>query len=171
MSDCVASVDDMLVQRSEAYARRRRCTFAEELGDGIHGVVRVAEDNANFRRYAVKLHRYPEAYFRERAVYRRLAGLGVVTIRGFNVPQLLGWCDECLAVEMTIVDRPFVLDFAGAWLDEPPEFSVELWRDWEREKLGQFGARWPEVQAVLAELRALGVAMLDVSPSNIAFPR
>jgi hypothetical protein len=162
-------VDDILVQHAEVYAKQRKIVFAEELGGGIHGVVQVAEDNVNFRRFAVKFHRYADAYLKERTIYQRLAEHGVVTVRGFSVPQLLGWSDECLAVEMTIVDRPFVLDFAGAYLDEPPEFTEETWADWTTEKEEQFGDRWREVQAVLAVLRSHGVTMVDVSPSNIAF--
>jgi hypothetical protein len=120
-------VDDILKRRSEAYARRRNIVWAEQLGVGIQGAVRVADDNGNFARFAVKIHRTEDAYSRELSIYRRLAESGVVTLRGFNVPQLLGWDDACLAIEMTIVARPFVLDFGGAWLDEAPEFSPEQW--------------------------------------------
>ena len=70
---------------------------------------------------------------------------------------------------MTIVVRPFVLDFAGAYLDIPPEFSDEVWAEWEAEKQEQFGARWPTVQAVLAAFEELDIHLLDVTPNNIAF--
>lgn len=162
-------MDDILEQRAAAYAKQRKVAFAELLGYGIHGMVRVAENNENLGPFAVKIHRYTDAYLRERTIYQRLREFGVVRIRGFNVPQLLGWDDECLAVEMTVVARPFVLDFAGAWLDRPPEFSPEAWTDWEEEKRELFGERWDEVQRVLAELRTHGVFMLDVSPVNVAF--
>lgn len=155
----------------EAYAGRRKIVWAEQLGVGLQGVVRVAEDNGIFGRFAVKLHRAAGAYARELACYRRLAEHGVVRLRGFNVPQLLGWDDTCVAIEMTIVARPFVLDFGGAWLDVEPEFSAEQWSYWEEEKLEQFGpVRWQEVLAVLALLRAHGIFMHDVTPTNIAFP-
>ena len=72
-------------------------------------------------------------------------------------------------IEMSIVARPFVLDFAGAWLDIPPEFSEQVWAEWEAEKRMQFEARWPEVKEVLAVLEAMDIHMEDVSPSNIAF--
>ena len=72
----------MLVQRFEGYAKWRNSDFAEELGDGIHGVVRVVEANVNFRRFAVKIHRYADAYFRERSIDQRLAEKKVVTILG-----------------------------------------------------------------------------------------
>ncbi len=69
-----------------------------------------------------------------------------------------------------MVTRPFLLDFAGAYLDAPPEFSEEIWSNWEAEKQDQFETHWPLVQSVLTALRALGIHMIDVSPANIAFP-
>jgi hypothetical protein len=73
-------------------------------------------------------------------------------------------------IEMTIVARPFILDFAGAYLDSPPPFSDEIWAQWEAEKREQFESRWPTVQAILGALEELDIFMVDVSPSNVAFP-
>jgi hypothetical protein len=70
---------------------------------------------------------------------------------------------------MSIVTRPFVLDFAGAYLDAAPDFPDEVWTEWEAEKRDQFDNRWATVHAVLAALEELGIHMVDVSPSNIAF--
>jgi hypothetical protein len=70
---------------------------------------------------------------------------------------------------MSIVSRPFLLDFAGAYLDQRPEFPDEVWSEWETDKREQFDARWPTVQAVLSALEKLGIYVVDVSPSNIAF--
>lgn len=71
---------------------------------------------------------------------------------------------------MSIVTRPFVLDFAGACLDARPPFSDEIWAEWEAEKREQFGDRWRKVQAVLDALEEMDIYMVDVSPSNIALP-
>lgn len=71
---------------------------------------------------------------------------------------------------MSIVTRPFVLDFAGAYLDAPPEFPEEVRAAWEAGKRDLFEARWAAVEAVLAALAELGIYMMDVSPTNIAFP-
>jgi len=67
------------------------------------------------------------------------------------------------------VTRPFVLDFAGAYLDWGPEFSEEVLADWLKEKQEQFGPRWAEVQAILRELEGYGVFVIDVTPNNISF--
>jgi hypothetical protein len=93
----------------------------------------------------------------------------VEEILGFHVPKLIRFDDELLVIEMSIVARPFVLDFAGAYLDQTPEFSDEIWSEWEIQKREQFESRWPKVQAVLSALEALDIYMVDVSPSNIAF--
>jgi hypothetical protein len=116
----------------------------------------------------IKVHRAREAYERERDVYLRLKEAGVEEILGFAVPKLIRSDDELLVIEMTIVTCPFVLDFAGAYLDSAPQFSDEIWSEWEVEKRDQFES-WPEVQAALAALEELDIYMVDVSPSNIAF--
>ena len=162
-------MDDVFIQNALTYAARHQLQLVERLGFGIHGIIYVADDKSAGGKTAVKVHRESEPYHREREVYERLRAIGVTTILGFNVPQLLRTDDELRIIEMTIVTRPFVLDFAGAYLDAPPEFSDEIWVDWEAGKRDQFEARWPEVQAVLAALEQWDVFMVDVSPSNIAF--
>jgi hypothetical protein len=118
---------------------------------------------------AIKAHRSWEPYARELAVYDRPKEAGIRKILGFNVPQLLRHENAARVFEMSIVTRPFLLDFAGAYLDHRPEFPDDVWADWELEKREQFGERWPQVQLVLGKLKALGIHMVDVSPSNIAF--
>ena len=76
---------------------------------------------------------------------------------------------NCGPLEMTIVTRPFVLDFAGAYIGEPPEFTDEAWSQWEVDKQEQFGDNWPEAKQVLRKLKHWDIYMIDVTPSNIAF--
>jgi len=102
-------------------------------------------------------------------VYRRLAELGIAEILGFNVPQFISADDELLVIAMTIITRPFVLDFASAYLERPPRFPPDVLVQWEEDKREQFGERWETVLRILAELRALGIHQLDASPSNIGF--
>jgi len=72
-----------------------------------------------------------------------------------------------LGIEMTIVEPPFVPDFAGATPDAVPEFSEEILADWRASKEESFGQDWPRVSLVLDELARHGIHLLDVSPSNI----
>ncbi len=77
--------------------------------------------------------------------------------------------DDLRTIEISIVTRPFVLDFAGAYLDNPPDLSEEVWTEWEIQKAEQFDARWPIVRSVLAAFEELDIHILDVTPTNIAF--
>ena len=161
--------DEFFIQRSRTYATQHRLTLAERLGFGIHGTVHAAMSNVKPGKTAVKGFREIDPYLRERHAYERLREASIAKISGFNVPQLIRFDDNLWVVEITIVTRPFVLDFAGSYLDMPPEFSDEIWEEWESEKMEQFENRWPIVQSLLGELENLGIHLLDVSPSNVAF--
>jgi hypothetical protein len=162
-------MDDVFIQNALAYAARHQLRLAERLGFGIHGIIYVAENKSDGGTTAIKAHRESEPYLRERAVYERLRQVGIAKILGFNVPRFIRADDELRIIEMTVVTRPFVLGFAGACLDAPPEFSDEIWLEWESGKREQFDQRWSEVQAVLATLEEWDIYMVDVSPSNVAF--
>lgn len=162
-------MDDILIQNALAYATEHQLMLRERLGFGVHGIVFVAEDNAKGGNTAVKVQRETESYMRERDAYCRLSSAGVRKILEFHVPQLTRFDDRRLVIEMTIVERPFVLDFAGAYLDTVPSFSDEIWDHWLADKQEQFEHRWPKVREVLAALEDLDIHMIDVSPSNIAF--
>ena len=97
---------------------------------------------------------------------------GVREIDGFRIPRLFETDDELWVLEMSWVRPPFVLDFAGARLDEEPEHfrDPEYVAEWRAEKLEQFGPeRWPVVTGVLATFRRYGVWLTDVKPGNIEF--
>ena len=143
--------------------------LTERLGFGIHGVIFAGEDNPKVGKTAIKAHRYVEPYLRELDVYKRLKEAQITRILGFHLPQLLGSDDDLRVIKMSVVTRPFVLDFAGAYLDQIPEFPEETWAQWKEDKKDQFGSRWPKVQEVLGELEELGIYMVDVTPSNVAF--
>jgi hypothetical protein len=102
-------------------------------------------------------------------VYLRLIECEVADIRGCAIPEMLRYDDELWGIEMTIGTRPFVLDFAGAYLDQAPDFSEEVLADWRAEKQEQFGSQWEEVQSILRSLQGFGVFLVDVNPGNISF--
>ena len=162
-------MDEALIENALAYAARHQLQLAERLGFGIHGMIVVVENKSKGGKTAIKAHRADEPYRRERDVYERLKQAGVTEVLGFNVPQFIQADDDLRAIEMSIVTRPFLLDFAGAYPGVPPEFPDEVRSDWEAGMREQFEARWPEVQAVLAALEEWDIHMVDVSPSNIAF--
>jgi hypothetical protein len=164
------SSSDELQRRANEYAQENELVLGRSLGFGVHGSVFITESQGGSSlRVAIKLHRRETEYARERDVYLRLQARGVKTIRGCDVPQMLHFDDQRWIIAMTVVKRPFVLDFAGAYLDRAPDFSEEVMADWHAEKKEQFGARWGEAQAILRALETYGVFMIDVNPGNIAF--
>lgn len=162
-------MNENLIPNIRAYAAARQLDIVEALGSGKDGIVMVGKSKTAPARVAIKAHRYAELYSREKAVYQRLQKMAVTTVLDFKVPTLIGFDDERQVIEMTVVKRPFVLDFAGAYLDRRPEFPAEVWADWEAEKHEQFEERWPTVQKVMEAFEELGIYLLDISPSNIGF--
>ena len=162
-------MNENLMPNARAYAAERQLKIAGTLGSGKDGVVVVGNCQSAPAKVALKAHRFAELYLREKAVYHRLKAKRINSVLGFNVPEFLGFDDRLRILEMTIVRRPFVLDFAGAHLDARPRFPEEVWADWEAEKREQFEGRWGEVRRVLDAFEELGVYLLDVSPGNIAF--
>lgn len=162
-------MNELLIRNAQTYALRQNLSLAEPLGFGIHGAIFVAEDKSIVGKFAIKVHRSAEPYQREREIYERLKEAKVREVEGFHVPQAIRFDDELHVIQMTIVTRPFVLDFAGAYLYEPPEFPEEVRAQTEADLRDRFEDRWPKVQEVLAALRSLDIHMVDISPNNIAF--
>jgi hypothetical protein len=163
-------MNEILIVNAQSYAVRRQLEIAERLGSGKDGTVFVAKRKMASARVAIKAHRFEELYLREKLAYERLGNLKISSIRGFNVPEMTDFDDNLRILEITIVKRPFVLDFAAAYLDQRPEFPPEIWAEWEADKREQFEGRWPIVQEILDSFEEIGMYLMDVSPANIAFP-
>ncbi len=157
------------LHRVSEYASRKKLVLGDQLGAGVQGIVFSAKSQTEEGRSAIKVHKQEPDYRRERDAYLRLREQGITSIRACKVPELIAYDDELWVIEMTVVTRPFVLDFAGAYLDFAPDFSDEVMADWLAEKQEQFGARWSEVQAIMRELQQFGVFVVDVNPGNISF--
>ena len=159
--------------RAEEYCRRRDIALDANLslGFGVHGsVFACLRATATFNT-ALKIHERERSYLYERDVYIRLRDLGIEQIEGHHVPALIDYDDELLAIEMSIVVRPFLLDFGGAYLDRPPDYDSEVLEQWEIDKQEQFEENWPKASIILAKLRSLGIYIADVNPGNIGFAR
>ena len=175
-------------KRAELYRAKRNLAFDSCLGVGTQGSVflinipsqsddspaqaaniPVTTKQAGHDLVAVKFHDREIAFHRELSVYLRLRDLNVFEVYGHMVPQLIDFDDELLAIEMTIVSPPFCLDFGGAYLDRPPDYSPEVWADWRQMKSEAFEKNWPAVEKILAEFETLGIFIADVNPGNIKF--
>ena len=101
-------------------------------------------------------------------MYLRLQAHKISQIDGFNVPQLLFFNDQLMVIEMQVVTRPFVLDFAGAYLDKRPPFDDDQLREWEEDRKEVFGDDWTKVRGLMASLRGIGIHLNDVKPGNVS---
>jgi hypothetical protein len=144
-------------------------SLATASASGVDGSVWLSYSKDRNLPWAVKLFRSMKAYERARDCYLRLAEFKVESVRGFAIPAYLHHDDEWLAVEMTIVRPPYLLDFAGALLDAPFDFQDETWEAWELDRMEKFEDRWPEVRKVMSELEWFGIYLSDMHPGNIAF--
>ena len=158
-------LDIDIVRRSQEFAERHSLRINSRLGYGKDGTVWAISDST-----ALKVFRREERFARERAVYQRLEFHDVASIGGHNVPRLIGFDTTLLAIQMTIVERPFLLDFASAYLDgTAPVFPDDVMQEWLEDKKEQFGANWQKAASVLAGLRKYGIQMTDIHPGNIGF--
>lgn len=160
----MTSSPDEVETRIERYTQRYGLTLGQKLGFGWDGIVfRTSLPSA------IKGFRHDRLYLRERDVYLRLRDLGIYQVEQFNIPELIRSDDDLLVIEMSIVSPPFVLDFAGASLDIPPDYPEEVWEEWLAEKQEQFRDRWPRVESIMAVFRGMGIYLSDVKPGNIEF--
>jgi hypothetical protein len=96
----------------------------------------------------------------------------VKQLGGFTVPQLLDYDNRLLAIEMTIVSPPCILDFGKAYVDAPPDYSPEALVEAEAAERELFtDDQWKQVRLVRAALLNYGIHYFDARPSNIMFPR
>jgi hypothetical protein len=139
--------------------------FDSELGGGQDGWVWETK-----RPSAIKTLERKSNFNTELHCYQRLGRAEVRSIRGFSVPQLIDFSKDLQIIEMTIVRKPFLLDFAKSYLDSEPDFSNEHWEEWERSGIELFGeARWKEPRIVVASLKSHGIYYYDVRPWNLMF--
>ena len=158
-----------LLKHALGYAAVRGIEITEHLGWGIHGSVWKIAGKERSLAWVLKLHRHVSPWRRERDCYRRLQETGTSAIAGVHLPQLIWEDEEWLAIEMSLLKRPFLLDFGAAWLDERPEFPEGVWEQAEADAAEKFGEDWPRASGILHTLAAeTGIIMGDVHPGNLA---
>jgi hypothetical protein len=135
-------------------------------GAGQDGIVMQSD-----RRTAVKFFDQLPRFRRELEVYQVLRDRGIRSVAGHNVPELVLDDGELRAIEMSVVQRPFVLDFAGAKRPhEVPDFGAEIMEEHFEHLRDLFGDRWADALHVAEMFRqATGFVLLDIHPGNIAF--
>ena len=158
----------MVDPRVSAFESRRGCRLLGRLGPGPGQDGFVLRSD---RLTAVKFFERAERYSREHQVYQMLRAKGIYHIAGHAVPELISADENLRAIEMSIVERPFVLDFAGAKLpEEVPDFEPHVMEEHMEHLRELFGERWGDALHVAEMFRqATGFVLLDIHPGNIAF--
>ncbi len=158
----------MVDPRIAVFTSRYNCQLQGFLGSGPGQDGFVLRSD---RFSAVKFFDRRERFERELEVYLILSAKGTRRIADHNVPKLLDFDDALLAIEMTIVERPFVLDFAGAKRpNQVPDFDAEIVAEHQERMREMFGDRLDDALHVAEMFRlATGFTLLDIHPGNVAF--
>lgn len=86
------------------------------------------------------------------------------------MPCLYGADEKLGVIEMSIVQPPCLIDFAGVYLDFPPDFTQEAWDIWLDQKEDEFESDWPRANAIYQYLiDHYGMYYLDLAPRNLRF--
>jgi hypothetical protein len=161
----LVSAADEPAKRAASYAQSRQLVidFQYPLGQGIDGIVWETS-----RPSALKVLERAQTYRLEVECYRRLQDARLSRIRDFAVPKLVDADDELLAIEMTIVSPPFLLDFGKVYLDSPPPYwnDSEIMANWEAEGKENFGEQWSIVLSLVGALQKYGIWYVDPKPAT-----
>lgn len=78
--------------------------------------------------------------------------------------------DELMAIEMSVVAPPYLLDFASARFDSPTDLIEDEGHPLADLVYDRFGERAPEVFHLREQLERLaGIYLIDVHPHNVKF--
>lgn len=165
-----ASMTDkpQLLERAQKYADANgtRIVRIVEFGHGMDGSVWVSDRDS-----AIKAIRNQKNFADELESYRRLKLSATRELCGFAVPWLIGFDDHLQVVEMSIVQKPYLLDFGKVYFDgdEHRAFDErELANDRAAARTRYTSAEWSRVAILLHTLEAkYGIYYVDARPVNI----
>ena len=148
--------------RCETFARSFGLSLTKQFGFGYDGLVFKTDAGT-----AIKGFKHHELYQNELNVYLRIMEHDLFEVCGARIPHPFSNDDDLWCIEMEIVSPPFVLDFAGAYLDKPPDYPPDVMEAWTEEKREQYGDDWLWVQDIMRQMASVGVYLADVKPGNI----
>lgn len=159
-------IEEELEKRARLYCDTKgmRLVVNPILGFGSDG--RVWRTSAGT---AVKAFEMAKCYTQEQECYRRLSGARVVEIDGLAVPAMEGFDDKLMVVEMSIVQKPYLLDFGKVHLDKPPPYykDANVMSDLTSRIEDDFGDQAFRIYGVLSTLTSFGIWYTDPSCRNI----
>lgn len=159
------SDDEEVWIAAQEYARCQGTAIlsAKPLGFGEDGIVWESERNT-----VIKSHYREKNYLNERDCYLRFQDCDVSEIAGFSIPELRGYDDQLMVIEIGMVTPPWVLDFGKAYLDRPGDFSELTLRDtFDQFRENYSPADWDRVLEVVSDLKSFQIYYYDLKPGNI----
>jgi hypothetical protein len=154
-----------VIARAQKFVEDRHLSLADVIGAGKDGSVWQTT-----RSSALKIHVIDSSYTVERNAYMRFRDLNVSNVAGFAIPKLLEFDDELLAIEMTGVTPPYLVDFASAIFDVEPDFIEDDGHTFEDFIRTRFDARADAVLDLYYELAArTGIYLTDMHSQNVKF--
>lgn len=141
-----------MVEITKEYEVHYNAKLLDRLGDGKDGLVLATAE-----RHAVKFFHDELLFHRELRAYQILRRRDIQTLNGFQIPKLIRSDESFRAIEMTIVQPPFLLDFASAYtLQEYAHFgfSQEVLDEREAHWAEIFEDKWPIARELAMRSRA-----------------
>jgi hypothetical protein len=149
--------------RAAKYATNNGTELEKPLGFGSDGSVWQT-----LRKTAIKVFEKRHVYENELSVYQRFQRDRVRSLAGFAIPVLLQCDHDLMVIEMSIVEKPYILDFGKVYLDTPPDFSSEVMGDFFANQKERWGKKyWPQIAKLWGLLKSHGVFHMDPKPGNI----
>lgn len=163
MADLI--VDLKTLRRLTTFSGKLQLSVVDTVGGGKDGSVYKTS-----RQSALKLFDNRAIYRKELAAYKVLRERRVKFVNQFRIPRLMSWHHDLLAIEMTLVRPPFIVDFASAILDEDWRDDAQLQEQLHERVSELFDDRAADVFFALERLVTLhGIHLLDAHPANIKF--
>jgi len=108
------------------------------------------------------------AFQSERDAYLLLREQSITQLGIFDVPELRDFDDDLRIVEIGIVSPPYLLDFGKAYVSRKPPYTVtQISENLELCRELFEPSDWSHVEEAITELSMIGIAYLDIKPSNI----
>ena len=155
--------DSKLLLQAEEYANRCDIPlpFKSRLGSGEEGCVwGTAFDTA------IKAFDREKNFNLELKAYEILQFNNTSEIKPFNVPRLIGYDEDLLVIEISIVSPPYLLDFGKVYFQKP-DYPSDAIREYEERIEDHFGKNIIHVRAALYELELMGIYYADANSRNI----
>lgn len=156
-------------KRSEDYAVAANyvspARIVDEPGFGAHGNIFATSENN-----IIKVFAQNRPYATEKKIYQYFQDRDIKDLYGLNVPALVSYSDELLLIEMTAVQKPYILDFAECDLGKC-RYPQEQIHEFVQQMVERFDERAMDAESIFYRLvRQHKIYYWDLKPGNLELP-